>query len=124
MLGQGLRLVSKEPGCYNRFGRPKWALTTAHALGRAVASGESAWSADETLKRLDGAPLRYTPGAGWRYSNVGYLLIGRLIERLTDLTLEDAVNQQVLAPLGLSNVRFAKTRADLKTKSHGGHSKL
>ena len=46
---------------------------------------------------------------------MGYLLIGRLIERLTDLALEDAVNQQVLAPLGLSNVRFAKTRADLKT---------
>jgi CubicO group peptidase (beta-lactamase class C family) len=81
----------------------------------AVANSEPAWSANEMLQRLDGARLRYSPGTGWRYSNVGYLLIGRLIERLTDLTLDEAVIQRVLSPLGLSNVRFAKTRADLQT---------
>ncbi|MCY1389581.1 D-alanyl-D-alanine carboxypeptidase precursor [compost metagenome] len=80
----------------------------------AVSNRESAWSADEMMQRLDGARLRYSPGAGWRYSNVGYLLIGRLIERLTGLTLDDAVSQRALIPLGLSNVRFAKARADLQ----------
>jgi CubicO group peptidase (beta-lactamase class C family) len=80
----------------------------------AVANNEAAWSADEMMRRLDGARLRYSPGTGWRYSNVGYLLIGRLIERLTDLTLEEAVGRRVLMPLGLSSVRFAKTRADLQ----------
>jgi len=67
------------------------------------------------MRRLDGTRLRYTSGTGWRCSNVGYLLIGRLIERLTDLTLDDAVIQRALSPLGISNVRFAKTRADLQT---------
>ncbi|OCX22721.1 serine hydrolase domain-containing protein [Pseudomonas graminis] len=81
----------------------------------AVTNNEPAWSAEEMIQRLDGARLRYNPGTGWRYSNVGYLLIGRLIEQLTDLTLDDAVTQRVLSPLGLLNVRFAKTRADLKT---------
>ena len=80
----------------------------------AVANNEAAWSADEMMRRLDGARLRYSPGTGWRYSNVGYLLIGRLIERLTDLTLEEAVGRRVLMPLGLSSVRFARTRADLQ----------
>ncbi|WP_460318571.1 serine hydrolase domain-containing protein [Pseudomonas ogarae] len=80
----------------------------------AVTNGEPAWSANEMMRRLDGARLRYSPGTGWRYSNVGYLLIGRLIERLTDLMLDDAVIQRALSPLGLSNVRFAKTRADLQ----------
>ena len=86
----------------------------------AVANNESAWSASEMMQRLDGARLRYSPGTDWRYSNVGYLLIGRLIEQLTDLTLDDAVSQRVLIPLGLSNVRFAKTRADLHTAHLGG----
>lgn len=54
-----------------------------------------------------------------RYSNFGYLLIGRLIERLTDLALDDAVIQRALSPLGISNVRFAKTRADLQTSPLG-----
>lgn len=88
----------------------------------AVMNNESAWSADEMMQRLDGARLRYTPGTAWRYSNVGYLLIGRLIERLTDLTLDEAVSQRALTPLGLSNVRFAKTRADLQATHLGNAS--
>lgn len=88
----------------------------------AVSNGESAWSDDEMMQRLDGAQLRYSPGTGWRYSNVGYWHIGRLIERLTGLTLEEAVLQRALAPLGLSNVRFAKTRADLQASILGSAS--
>ena len=80
----------------------------------AVSNNEPAWPANEMMQRLNGAQLRYSPGTGWRYSNVGYWFIARLIERLTDLTLDDAVIQRALCPLGLSNVRFAKTRADLQ----------
>tara|TARA_R110002124_G_C8970602_1_gene515003 strand:- start:8440 stop:8988 length:549 start_codon:yes stop_codon:yes gene_type:complete len=50
------------------------------------------------------------------------LLIGRIIERLTDLTLDEAVTQRALSPLGLSNVRFAKTLADLQTTHLGSTS--
>ncbi|WP_349734209.1 serine hydrolase domain-containing protein [Pseudomonas jessenii] len=85
----------------------------------AVRNSEAAWSIDEMMRRLDGTRLRYCPGAGWHYSNVGYLLIGKLIERLTDLTLDEAVIQRALSPLGLSNVRFAKTRADFQTTHLG-----
>jgi CubicO group peptidase (beta-lactamase class C family) len=85
----------------------------------AVANGESAWSASEMLQRLDGDRLRHSPGTGWRYSNVGYMLVGGLIERLTDLPLDDAVAERALIPLGLSNVRFAKTRADLQAPHMG-----
>lgn len=87
----------------------------------AVADNQAAWPADEMMQRLDGERLRYSPGGGWRYSNVGYLLIGRLIERVTDLSLEDAVSQRVFNALGLSNVRFAKTRKDLQ-ETHSGSS--
>lgn len=80
----------------------------------AVSNNEPAWPANEMMQRLEGAQLRYSPGTGWRYTNVGYWFIARLIERLTDLTLDDAVIQRALCPLGLSNVRFAKTRADLQ----------
>ncbi|MFK0089721.1 serine hydrolase domain-containing protein [Pseudomonas sp. NPDC090755] len=88
----------------------------------AVANSESAWSANEMMHRLEGARLRYSPGTDWRYSNVGYMLIGRLIERLTDLALDDAVSQRALIPLGLVNVRFAKTRADLQSTHLGSTS--
>ncbi len=48
----------------------------------AVANHEAAWSPDEMMRRLDGHQLRYSPGAGWRYSNVaGCMLVAKLIER-------------------------------------------
>ncbi|SDJ59232.1 Beta-lactamase [Pseudomonas delhiensis] len=79
----------------------------------AVANHEPAWPADEMMQRLDGHRLRYSPGAGWRYSNVGFMLVARLIERAADLPLEETLRQQALAPLGISAVRFATERADL-----------
>jgi CubicO group peptidase (beta-lactamase class C family) len=40
---------------------------------------------------------------------------------VTDLALEEAVSRRALTPLGLSRVRFAKTRADLQD-SHLGNT--
>lgn len=79
----------------------------------AVARHEAPWPVDEMLRRLDATRLRHEPGAGWRYSNVGYLYVARLIERVTGLALQDALAQRALAPLGVAGVRLAKTPADL-----------
>lgn len=80
----------------------------------AVARHDAPWSAAEMLQRLDAARLRYAPGDGWRYSNVGYLFVARLIERVTGLALGEALTRRVLSPLGLSRVRLATTRGDLE----------
>jgi len=85
----------------------------------AVANHEPAWSAEEMMLRLDGHRLRYSPGAGWRYSNVGFMLVARLIERAADLPLEDAIRQQVLIPLGISMVRLARERLELNVEYLG-----
>lgn len=79
----------------------------------AVARGDQPWPADEMLERLDATRPRYQPGLGWGYSNVGYLYIARLIETLTGTTLERAIEQRVVQPLGVPGVRLAKTPADL-----------
>ena len=57
----------------------------------AVAHNEAPWPVEEMLQRLDAKRLRYTPGTGWRYSNVGYLYVTRLIERAIGLTLGEGV---------------------------------
>lgn len=88
----------------------------------AVARGDLPWPPDEMLQRLDASRLRYEPGTGWRYSNVGYMYVARLIEGVTGLTLEEALMQQALAPMGLSRVRVAKTQADLKGVHMGAAS--
>lgn len=88
----------------------------------AVARGEAPWAAGEMLERLDATRLRYAPGVRWRYSNVGYMYVARLIERVTGLNLEEALVQQALAPLGLSGVRVAKAGTDLASLCLGAAS--
>ncbi|GAB7529510.1 hypothetical protein PS3A_19190 [Pseudomonas sp. 3A(2025)] len=88
----------------------------------AVREGAQPWPADEMLQRLDAYRLRYAPGAGWRYSNVGYLWVGRVIERLAGCALEQALAQRIFLPLGVSQVRLATTQADLHDVSFGAAS--
>lgn len=94
-------------------------LTEYHT---AVANNETAWPADEMLSRLDASTLRYAPGTGWRYSNIGYLFVARLIERTTGLALEEALIQRTLKPLDICHVRLAKQRADLQGVPMGAAS--
>jgi CubicO group peptidase (beta-lactamase class C family) len=79
----------------------------------AVARQDPPWLIEDMLQRLDATRLRYEPGVGWRYSNVGYLYVVKLIERATGLTLARALQRRLFAPLGLSQVRLASTPADL-----------
>lgn len=48
-------------------------------------------------------PLRTAPGAEHLYSNAGYAILGRLVERLTDNAFWDEVDRRVIDPLGLRN---------------------
>lgn len=79
----------------------------------AVARDGAPWPVAEMLQRLDATRLRHEPGAAWRYSNVGYLYVARLIERVAGLALQDALAQRALAPLGVADVRLATTPADV-----------
>ncbi|MBV1774587.1 beta-lactamase family protein [Burkholderiaceae bacterium DAT-1] len=42
------------------------------------------------------------PGEQWIYSNAGYILLGRIIERLTDQSYFDYIQAHIFAPAGMS----------------------
>ncbi|GII57922.1 hypothetical protein Pth03_63110 [Planotetraspora thailandica] len=61
------------------------------------------------------------PGAGASYSQVGYNLAGRIIEKVTGLTYERAVASLLFEPLGLSHSSFATS--DVMTRRFAvGHN--
>src|SRR5207245_1353471 len=60
---------------------------------------------DGRLKRkLDSAP-----GAAFAYSNVGYCILGRVVERVTGAPYETHVREHVLAPVGATRMRIGRT---------------
>jgi CubicO group peptidase (beta-lactamase class C family) len=61
----------------------------------------------EFVARLVELEQLTVPGTRTSYSQVGYNLVGRIIEKVTGLTFERAVETLVLEPLGLSETLYA-----------------
>ncbi|MCY3017927.1 MAG: serine hydrolase [Planctomycetota bacterium] len=53
--------------------------------------------------------LDFDPGTRHAYSNFGYCILGRIIERASGETYETYVREKVLAPLGITAMRIGKT---------------
>jgi CubicO group peptidase (beta-lactamase class C family) len=51
--------------------------------------------------------LAFTAGTRLQYSNVGYLMLGEICQRLTNETLVDQAQRAVLRPLGMTRSGFA-----------------
>lgn len=64
--------------------------------------GDDAVSAYLTL--LADAAQIFRPGAFFSYSNAGYVVLGRLVERLRETTWEQALMDHIATPLGLRTV--------------------
>lgn len=55
----------------------------------------------EDLKRLEKVRIDFEPGAGYAYSNLGYCLVGLLIERAGNERLPELFQRELFEPLGL-----------------------
>jgi D-alanyl-D-alanine carboxypeptidase len=93
------------------------------AYQNAVAEGHSVWSVDELLVRRNARQLLFAPGHGWAYSNIGYLFLRQLIERMTDLSLNTALSQLVFDPLYLPSPRVAQSITDMQATLWGNAMK-
>ncbi|GGV10365.1 serine hydrolase domain-containing protein [Streptomyces spectabilis] len=58
------------------------------------------------VAKLHELPLIAPPGTRASYSQAGYNLVGRIIEKVTDLPFEQAVASLVLEPVGLSDTVY------------------
>src|SRR5215471_17521695 len=61
--------------------------------------------------------LDFDPGTQFAYSNFGFLVLGRIIEKVSGQTYADFVRLQVLAPLGIERMRQGRTPLSLRAAS-------
>jgi N-acyl-D-amino-acid deacylase len=54
-------------------------------------------------------PLDFDPGSRYAYSNFGYCLLGRVVEKVSGKSYHDYVRQEVLAPLGAHDTQLGRT---------------
>lgn len=70
------------------------------------------WRPDLTQKQLiqrvlDTRQPKYEPGIQYSYSNFGYCLLGRIIEKVTGMAYDAYVRQAVLLPSGITDMSIA-----------------
>jgi CubicO group peptidase (beta-lactamase class C family) len=92
------------------------------AYHAAVDAGEPAWPVDTLFERARARELLFAPGAGWAYSNIGYLFVRQLVERATGSDLDRALRDLVFAPLGVEGPFVALTRNQLAAHPWGSQS--
>ncbi|MDX6438576.1 MAG: hypothetical protein QOF45_1159 [Gaiellaceae bacterium] len=71
------------------------------------------WGDDELLERALAQGRDFEPGAGWAYSNTGYLLVRRLVDEVAKGGFAGALEREILEPLGLTHTTLALELDDL-----------
>lgn len=61
------------------------------------------------IRYMAGRPLDFNPGERGAYSNFGYCVLGRVIEKVSGQPYADYVRARVLAPLGITDMRIGRT---------------
>lgn len=66
---------------------------------------------------LNNKPVINAPGTKYDYSNMGYFLLGRIIEKVSGKTYLNYIKENIMAGIGATNTDIAgKTEAERKTK--------
>jgi CubicO group peptidase (beta-lactamase class C family) len=91
-----------KAGGFDPMDQPWTAATAVNAPAPA--------SAETIIRYMKGMPLDFNPGAKWVYSNFGYTILGRVIEKLSGMPYEQYVRERVLLPLGAARTRSGKSR--------------
>jgi hypothetical protein len=89
-------------------------------------TGEKKYSNADLLSQLRNEYLCFKPGSAYKYSNIGYRLLGMIVEQVTGERFEGYLEKEVFKPLGLSKSSFYYTddMALHMSKGHDGNTEI
>jgi CubicO group peptidase (beta-lactamase class C family) len=85
-------------------------------------AAEGASAASAYVERL---PLRYRPDTERHYSDLGFMLLGRIVAAVTGQPFEDSVTALVTGPLGMASTQFVHpVGEEVATSSFGDQCEM
>jgi CubicO group peptidase (beta-lactamase class C family) len=79
------------------------------------------YTEEELLKRAEAIPLAFQPGEKWSYSNLGYVMLGILIHKVSGQFYGDFLQDRVFKPLGMTTTRII-SEADIIPNRAAGYT--
>jgi CubicO group peptidase (beta-lactamase class C family) len=76
---------------------------------------------DEDLARLlrGGVPFSNVPGVAYEYSNLGFALLGRIVQNVSGLRYAEYIQSRVLRPLGMTSTTMEARDVPANRLAHG-----
>lgn len=74
---------------------------------------------DEFIKLHCSSDLQHEPGTIYSYCNAGYVILGRIIEKVTRKTFEQNLEERIFAPLGMKNSGYDRNATILEKRASG-----
>jgi len=63
-------------------------------------------ASDEVIRVFGTKPLDFEPGTRYSYSNTGYLILGRVVEKVSGEPFGDFLKRRIIEPLGLARTAY------------------
>lgn len=73
------------------------------ALTQGLPTYQTPYTSDQLLAKFCSGPLVHVPGTAFDYNNADYVILGKIIERITGRTYEQALQERILAPLAMTD---------------------
>jgi len=97
-------LLTHKAGWSRYYGDP---LFMPHVVARRM-NVELPVQPEDVIRYSLTRRLNYTPGTRYSYSNLGYVVLGKIIEEVTGMDYEDYVQYSLLHPLGIQNMQVGQ----------------
>jgi CubicO group peptidase (beta-lactamase class C family) len=73
----------------------------------------------QIIKLTEKDTLEFKPGTKWNYNNTGYVMLGYIIEKVTGVTYETYVQQNLFTPAGMKNTYYGNESKLIKNRAKG-----
>jgi D-alanyl-D-alanine carboxypeptidase len=106
--------LTHTSGIQNHVAVPHWL-----DVFRTNLAFETAPTRDELLKMFFKLPLKFQPGESWAYDNTGYYLLGIVIEKASDKTYWQFLDERIFKPLGMKATRSTDPQPVVPNRASG-----
>ena len=73
----------------------------------------------EFINYFKNQPMDFQPGEEWRYNNSGYVILGHIIEVVSEMTYEEYIEKTFFAPLKMTNSDYGSPSRIIKDRANG-----
>lgn len=96
-------LLRHDAGFSTRSGDPMFNTTLiANKLDK-----KTPFTSDDVVEYASKSGLRFAPGKGYNYSNLGYVVLAKVIEKITGKEYESYIKKEIFAPVGCFDIHIA-----------------